>query len=259
VVVVVEEEEVINLLPIQPRGVIIVDTALVGALAVMRGQWQWVARLLTVYMGLDLTCLLQWVGRMDLPWIWIVWAMATDGAEVEVAAEVEIGGEGDLTAEVRPTAEIEIEGIGGPVVTAGLAHAPTVAEGIAEDTTMIGGDTMMTGVGDLLVGTVVGAGVGVGAALVSVMMLAPHHAEWVAKLEIYLTCRQVEGAAVRMTTVSWTGLLPKRGKGKGVVEAGAEIVVVAVAKEARVADVAKNLQSDAVEADQDINWKYHYS
>jgi len=188
------------------------------------------------------------------------------GVEVvvaEVVAEVEIGDEGDLTAAVRPIAVTETGDIAGLEVTAGLAHVLTAVAGIAmtgivDGMTMIGGDTMTTGVGDLLVATAAG----VGAVLVSVMVQDRHYAERVTKLEIYLTCHLVEGAAagavVQMTTVSWTGPLPKREKERnrveGAAEVGAGIVVAVVANEARAADVAKNLRSDkGVEADRGIN------
>jgi hypothetical protein len=199
---------------------------------------------------------------MDLQWTWIAWEMVMVG--VEVVAEVEIGDEGDLTAAVRPIVVIETEDTAGLEVTAGLAHAHiAVAEiakiDIVDDTKMIGGGTMTTGAGDLLVATVAG----VGAVLVSVMVQDLHRAERVTKLEIYLTCHLVVGAAagavVQMTTtVSWTGPLPKREKERsrveGAAEVGAGIVVVVVANEARAADVAKNLRSDnGVVADRDIN------
>jgi hypothetical protein len=210
-------------------------------------------------MGQGLTCLLRGVGHMDLRWIWIAWEMDMVG----VVAEVEIWDEGDLTVAVRPTVVIETGDIAGLEVTAGLAHVLTVVvgiatAGIADGTTMIGEETTTIGAGDLLAAIVAE----VGAVLVSVMVQDLHSAERVTKLEICLTCHLVEGAAagavVQMTTVSWTGPLPKREKEKrrveGAVEVGARIVVVVVANEARAVDVAKNLQSDnVVEADRDIN------
>jgi len=183
------------------------------------------------------------------------------GVEEEVVAE--IGDEGDLTAAVRPIAAIETVDIAGLAAIAGLAHVLTVVVGtamtdIVDGMTMIVGDTMTIGAGDLLAVTVAE----VGAVHVSVMVQDLLHAGQVTKRMIYLTCHQVEeagaGAVVQMTTVSWTGPLPKREKEKsrvvGAAEVGAGIVVVVAVNEARAADVEKNLQSvSAVEADRGIN------
>ena len=183
--------------------------------------------------------------------------------EEVVVVAAEIGDEGDLTAAVHPIAAIETVGIVGLAATAGLARVLTVVAGtvmtdIVDDMTMIVGDMMTIGAGGLLAVTVAE----VGAVLVSVMVQDLLHAGRATKQMIYLTCHQVEeaeaGAVVQMTTVSWTGLLPKREKEKsrvvGAAEAGAGIVVVAAVNEARAADVEKNLQSvSAVEADRGIN------
>lgn len=208
-------------------------------------------------MGQDITCLLRWVDHTDLRrWIWIVW-------EVVVVVVVEIGDAGDLTAAVRPIVVIETVDIAGLAATVGLARVLSVVAGtamtdIVDGMTMIAGDTMTIGAGDLLAATVAE----VGAVLVSVMVRDLLHAERVMKLEIYLTCHLEEeagaGAVVQMTTVSWTGPLPKREKGKsrvvGAAEVGAGIVAVVAANEARAAVVEKNLQSvSAVEADRGIN------
>eukprot|EP00984_Skeletonema_dohrnii_P015073 scaffold6454_cov149-Skeletonema_dohrnii-CCMP3373.AAC.2 len=158
---------------------------------------------------------------------------------------------------------IETVDIADLAATVGLARVLTVAAGtamtdIVDGMTMIAGDTTTIGAGDLLAATVAE----VGAVLVNVMVQDLLHAERVTKLEIYLTCHLVEeagaGAVVQMTTVSWTGPLPKREKGKsrvvGAAEVGAGIVAVVAANEARAADVEKNLQSvNAVEADRGIN------
>lgn len=207
-------------------------------------------------MGQDITCLLRWVDHTDLRrWIWIVWEV--------VVVVVEIGDAGDLTAAVRPIVVIETVDIAGLAATVGLARVLSVVAGtamtdIVDGMTMIAGDTMTIGAGDLLAATVAE----VGAVLVSVMVRDLLHAERVMKLEIYLTCHLEEeagaGAVVQMTTVSWTGPLPKREKEKsrvvGAAEVGAEIVAVVAANEARAAVVEKNLQSvSAVEADRGIN------
>ena len=210
-------------------------------------------------MGPGLTCLPQWAGRTDLQWLWIGWEMDMVGVEEE-----EIGDEGDHTAAVHLIAVIETVDIAGLAATADLAPVLTVVAGtamtdIVGGMTMIVGGTTTIGAGDLLAVTVAE----VGAVLVSVMVQDLLYAGQVTKRVIYLTCHQAEevgaGAVVQMTTVSWTaGPLLKREKVKsrvvGAAEAGAGIVVVVAANEARVAGVERNLQSaSAVEADQGIN------
>lgn len=209
-------------------------------------------------MGPGLTCLPRWVGHMDLQWIWTGWEMDTVGVVVE---EEEIGDEGDLTAAVHLIAVIETVDIADLAATAGLAPVLTVVAGtamtdIVGGMTMIVGGTTTIGAEDLLAVTVVE----VGAVLVSVMVQVLLHAGQVTKRAIYLTCHQVEeaGAGAQMTTVSWTGPLPKREKVKsrvvGAAEAGAGIVVVVAANEARVVGVERNLRSvSEVEAGRGIN------
>eukprot|EP00984_Skeletonema_dohrnii_P021072 scaffold10424_cov67-Skeletonema_dohrnii-CCMP3373.AAC.1 len=84
--------------------------------------------------------------------------MGMDGVEEEVVV-VEIGDEGDLTAAVRPIVVIETADIAGLAATVGLARVLTVVEGtamtdIVDGMTMIAGDTMTIGAGDLLAATV---------------------------------------------------------------------------------------------------------